>query len=944
MKKIFILLISLFMISSAYALNSLNDTQRSYSFYSQNSTSDLIIDLANNENGTCEGMGASCSFSGGLLVFDGIDNYVEIPTTNIENYPLTLSTWIKTTSTTRDFVFGGRGGTSSNSYPRWDLRVNAVADETEVQGYVKTESYSNNNQRQRVGTGFDQDINNGSWRHLLVIYRPDNINIFVDGVNQTLSVSNSASGQDSMTDFNIDLFIGAFNNDGTSVLQPFNGQMANFLLYDRKLTDLEISFLNESGRLYNPNINVTLAPNITTPSIVTNLTSFYKNETFLVDLTTTSIVNMSYSLNGEDFEDICENCDSFDLNLSATTVYRNSELTSTAFNIPGFNTSTYYFKNNLPTREKLCELVGGYKVVSSTSSVNIALDVIRWNGTAWEDRGEIDFLKTLECLGVDGLYTIDFRSEDTAGVNWNNQSFTLDTTPPVITNNLSNNINSYNLGVIGDNVSCSDTNLVSCTIKFFRDGNTENLATNYTFTFNGNQTYLINATDSAGFSTIEQGYILVNPQIEFSFVFNATNVEDYSFGGRQDVNGIVKYSVFNDNLVLGENTLVFNKLNYVLQNFSFNLTNTSTSFAFSVTPSKINVNIYNRTTENLITDPITLQLIGNVGDTLTTTNGTAILRAIDGVSGQYEIIATSPLYETETIFFEYTNQEVVNLDMYLIPSNSSNLGSVTVEVKDTLSFFIEGAVVNLLEWKAAQSSFVSVAQCETFSNGKCSLNVELDTKLYKFQASKDGISAETTSLIIDSSGQTIPITLQDLFLTSVPNSDNILGNFTETTNNLTNTSLLRLQWSTVDNTNAKACIKLYEDRGLEKSLLAQNCTTSNSGVIFMTANINTPNTRFAIGSVEDAFNEYNIDTFTFIGTGALSKALEDINFDFLALPILMLLAISAGILFGNIYIALVLAVIVSFFSIIFAGSIVTLSTAVVLSIIAVLTGWGSSKR
>lgn len=471
-----------------------------------------------------------------------------------------------------------------------------------------------------------------------------------------------------------------------------------------------------------------------------------------------------------------------------------------------------------------------------------------------------------------------------------------------------------------------------------------NMNLTYTFTYNGNQDYTIFASNST--NTInESGSLLVNPPVSFNFQENSTNVENYSFGSREDLNGFVTYNIYNDGLTLGENSLTFDKFGYILQNFNFTLTNTTNqNFTYNVSPAQINVNIYDRITENLITQNVDLQLIGNVGDTVSTSTGTAQLNAIDGVAGDYQVIATSSGYETESVYFEYTNQENVSLNVYLINSTDLSLGFVTIEVKDTLSFFIEGAIVNLLEWKPSISSFVTVGQCQTLSNGKCNLNIELNNKLYKFQANKDETTAETTSIIIDETGQTIPVTLQDIVLTAVPNSDNILSNMSESIDNSTNSSLIRLQWSTKDNTNAQACIKVFSNPGYSQQLIAFNCTTSNSGVLFMNVDINNPQTVKVEGTVQDSFNIYLIDVFTYEGTGSLSKALSDYNLDILIPIIFFFIGLSIGLLFGNIYIGIIIGVILEWIATIIAGNVMSVGVAVVITFISGLIIWGAYKK
>jgi len=576
----------------------------------------------------------------------------------------------------------------------------------------------------------------------------------------------------------------------------------------------------------------------------------------------------------------------------------------------------------------------------SVSSQSGLMEAITWDGTNFFIANDDDVYVYTSAGSYTGTkYTVS-EMTDIFALDWDGEYFWAADEVQEEVYRLNTDFTTSGINAIqNDNYWCGKVNTDS--LGKFSD---YNLLLNYTFTNNGNQDYTILASNST--NTInETGSLLVNPSVSFNFEDNSTNVENYSFGGRADTNGLVTYNIYNDGLTIGENTLSFSKFGYVLQNFTFNITETqSQNYTFNVTEAAINVQIFDRITQNLITQNVDLQLIGNVGNTTTTSTGQATLRAIDGVPGSYQIIATSTGYETESVYFEYTNQENLSVDIYLLNSTDLSVGFVTIEVKDTLSFFIEGAIVNLMEWKPSISSFITVGQCQTLSNGKCNLNVELNNKLYKFQAIKNGISTETTSLILTETGLTFPLTLENALLNPTANSDNILSNMTQTLNNITNSSLLRLQWATKDNTNAKACIKVYSNPGYSQQIIASNCTVSNSGVLLMNVNINNTENIKVDGTVQDSFNTFLIDSFFYEGSGSLSKALNDFNLDILIPIIFFFIGISVGLLFGNLYIGLILGVILEWIATIIAGNVLSVSVAVVITFISGLVIWGAYKK
>jgi len=154
-------------------------------------------------------------------------------------------------------------------------------------------------------------------------------------------------------------------------------------------------------------------------------------------------------------------------------------------------------------------------------------------------------------------------------------------------------------------------------------------------------------------------------------------------------------------------------------------------------------------------------------------------------------LLSSANYFTESVFFTYSNQEDLEKDIYLLKTNDSNAGTITIQVKDQLSNFIEGAVVNALEWRSDLSSFISVAECTTNVGGSCSLNIELNIKSYKFSANKGGVSKTTNSQIITTTGTTQTIILEDIILIETPVLENLISNFSESiSNNISTTRSL----------------------------------------------------------------------------------------------------------------------------------------------------------
>lgn len=544
----------------------------------------------------------------------------------------------------------------------------------------------------------------------------------------------------------------------------------------------------------------------------------------------------------------------------------------------------------------------------------------------------------------EGAHNITFyafnNETNTTSATYN---FTIDTTFPQLTVNLPTEYNFYTGFNFSQYINFSDTNLDTCIVSISNEGTTLCTEQNFNFTYNGNHTINVSVNDTAGnINSSLNNIMLINPTISFRFNDSGTLVDTFTFGSKSTTGIEVNYSVYGDSLVLGNNTFQFSKAGYITQSFTF-IINTTTAITqvFNIFPAFINVNIYDATTLALITDLVSLTLVGPVGDNLTTTTGTANFNFINKTAGNYQIIASSENYTTESVYFTATTQENITIDIYMI-GNITNAGIINIQVKDTLSNLVEGAIVSALEWRTSSSSYVSVAECQTNANGLCQLNIQLNNRLYKFQAVKNSVTKTTNSQIITTSGTTLTITLEDVTLTQVPTLDNLLYNFTETL--LGNISVTRLEWTDSLGTVGTACIKVYRNDGFSQTLLKSNCTNSASGILFSSNAVNNTYAIQIIGSITYDGVTYVLGVFNHQSIINLTDTLEQYNLDMYIPIIFLFIAIASGLFFGNVYISLALAIVLEWIAFLIVPGIITGSVAVVITIISILTLWGINKR
>ena len=168
----------------------------------------------------------------------------------------------------------------------------------------------------------------------------------------------------------------------------------------------------------------------------------------------------------------------------------------------------------------------------------------------------------------DGQYNITFMYNSTSENDLLSQVFTIDTTNPLIINNIPNEINTYSFN--GSKFSCTDVNLLSCNISI--DGFNKASGVDFELNHNWNLSYNITAIDLAGNQLLDTGVLFVNPLFYVYFNNNTDFVTNFS------INGTNYNNYFNDtiyNYGLGGKSFVFSKTGY--NDTIFSLTFNSTS-------------------------------------------------------------------------------------------------------------------------------------------------------------------------------------------------------------------------------------------------------------------------------------------------------------------------------------------------------------------------------
>lgn len=377
---------------------------------------------------------------------------------------------------------------------------------------------------------------------------------------------------------------------------------------------------------------------------------------------------------------------------------------------------------------------------------------------------------TLNSLS-NGLHTIKFFAEnnetDVTSLGYN---FLIDTNPPNLTVTLPSEINTFDINFT-QYINFSDENNATCTVFVVGTStNTSCLNESFTFTFNGNRTLDVIVIDGANnFNFSLNNLLLVNPPNAFYFNDGSSNVTNFTYGGRSDNgNGFVSYDTYNDGLSLGLNTLLFEKLGFVADNFSFTLTNTTQlNTTFNISPAQIIVNIFNRVDGSvfLFSTDITIFGLGN----LTTSTGQAIFQNFSFPAGNFSVEAESVGFYTEQQTFTYSGESNVTINLFLLDASLNNSATLIVPTIDEWDNVLAGVDVRLQEYDPTIFGFKQVSQCISNSNGECQFLIEQSTKSYRIigTVTINGIDYTATNPIPEGEGE--------IFLPIISGGSEVLG-------------------------------------------------------------------------------------------------------------------------------------------------------------------------
>jgi len=320
---------------------------------------------------------------------------------------------------------------------------------------------------------------------------------------------------------------------------------------------------------------------------------------------------------------------------------------------------------------------------------------------------------------------------------------------------------------------------------------------------------------------------------------NVTYPNDDTLSLTTDSEGKIYFPSASSNTIqTGNYQITFQDLLGYETPYNFNKTVNISQLPFNVTQNitraDLTINLRDAITNDLITENVTVA-ITDIG-TFTTINGTLFFSNVTFNSQAYTITTTSQNYTYSQKVFTYTNQEDLNVSVYMYNTLTANVGSVTVSVYDSFLDIVQSADVRMQEFDSATSTFQEIGSSFTNSNGQSSFQVLLEGKTYRFLVTKtiDGVTYQEYSSedgeVIFIDGSDIPVYLD----TIIDYSDSYLENYVINVSNTTlvnNISYHQVSFYDNNGLDQTVCLAYNQISGLSKVNLFTSCVSGSSGTI-----------------------------------------------------------------------------------------------------------------
>lgn len=346
------------------------------------------------------------------------------------------------------------------------------------------------------------------------------------------------------------------------------------------------------------------------------------------------------------------------------------------------------------------------------------------------------------------------------------------------------------------------------------------------------------------------------------------------------------------------------------------------SYNFSVQLSEsVNITIRDEVTRAIITDNITVEVIGTNASNYTTTNGNLFLPVL--LPNTYTLRYRGTNYPERDYYLTVLEQSSNVLTLYSIAFNQSN--DVLVTVRDQNGDRIENATVKLLRFYTYCNCYEVVEMARTSYQGQAYVNGQYYSGHYKWviEIGNETVFVSTTpeNLVPESSSTLITrnfvISTGTDFYEGYTTSAGIAAvcAFNSTTGGLSFT------WNDPTATITNACLRVTTVQGIQRVVVEQNCAASPTGSVVIALNDTNTTTYTYQGVVTVTGKEFAIQ-----GCSGSTPSTFGINFGPLGGFLAMFVVLVIALIFSFSAVAMMIAVVVGVVFVSFLGLLPFTST------------------
>lgn len=359
------------------------------------------------------------------------------------------------------------------------------------------------------------------------------------------------------------------------------------------------------------------------------------------------------------------------------------------------------------------------------------------------------------------------------------------------------------------------------------------------FTFNDSREFYLDPNNKTNNISLFN-FTLANTNVD-----SANMIEYFRFGDVEGAAYLLNYTfgafdsseyylpIFFTYFSLGTYSWTFEKIGYISKIFDFNFSYaTHNNITFNLTQTKINIEIYDRTTLNLLNQSVNINLIGNPDNTnefagsFSTSNGSIQINNITFIPGDYKLELSSENYSNNEYYFTYDGFDEINISIYMIETD------LTYPIKYELDD-LDGEPKKFCRFKVKQyfigdNDYLVIDMGRTNSLGQIIFDLQYDVN-YQYVLECDGQTQTEPGQKITETPVRITFNPGDS-LDAFEDLPNVAGDVTF--GNYTNTSgYFRFEYNDLKNIVSKGCLEIYKKKAIRDELIYSKCQNSASATL-----------------------------------------------------------------------------------------------------------------